>query len=120
MVNMKLAIFVKSSSREEPYQITVSSTIEEGLSIFCDCPAGVLGMHCKHKMAVVLGDQKILYDNEQLDDFHEISKWIANSNYSKFVLELQESEKELEALKKRIKNMKEKIARLMREGLKNG
>ncbi len=117
---MKLSIFVKSSSREEPYQITVSSTAKEGLSIFCDCPAGVLGMHCKHKMAIISGDQKILYDNEQLDDFNEISKWIANSSYSKLILELQESEKELEVLKKKIKNMKEKIARLMREGLKNG
>jgi uncharacterized Zn finger protein len=114
---METTILVKSSSRDEPYAVTVSLT-ENGLSIFCDCPAGEWGKYCKHKMAVVLSDAKILYDDEQVENFNKVLKWISESDYPDLVVELRESEKILEAAKKKIKNMKEKIARLMKEGLK--
>ena len=114
---MEITILVKSSSRDEPYVVTVSST-ETGLSILCDCPAGEWGKYCKHKVAIVLADEKILYDEEQTDNFNKISKWISESSYPNLVTELRESEKSLEAAKRAVKNQKEKIARSMKEGLK--
>ncbi len=115
--HMEITILVKSSSRDEPYVVAVSST-EKGLSILCDCPAGEWGKYCKHKMAIVLADEKILYDEEQTDNFNKISKWISESSYPHLVTELRESEKSLEAAKRAVKNQKEKIARSMKEGLK--
>lgn len=115
--HMEITILVKSSSRDEPYVVTVSST-ETGLSILCDCPAGEWGKYCKHKVAIVLADEKILYDEEQTDNFNKISKWISESSYPNLVTELRESEKSLEAAKRAVKNQKEKIARSMKEGLK--
>jgi len=114
---METTILVKSSSRDEPYAVAVSST-ESGLSIFCDCPAGEWGKYCKHKMAIVLADERILYDGEQKDNFTKVTEWIAESGYPRLVQELCESEKALELAKKNVKNQKEKIARLMKEGLK--
>lgn len=114
---METTILVKSSSRDEPYAVVVSSA-ETGLSIFCDCPAGEWGKYCKHKMAIVLADERILYDEEQVNNFKKVTEWIAESGYPDLVVELRESEKELEAAKKNVKNQKEKIARLMKEGLK--
>ena len=113
---MEITILVKSSSRDEPYAVAISST-ENGISIFCDCPAGEWGKYCKHKMAVALSDVKILYDDDQVENFNKASKWISESNYPKLIVELRESEKELETAKKKVKNMKEKIARSMKEGL---
>lgn len=114
---MEITILVKSSSREEPYAVAVSST-ESGLFIFCDCPAGEWGKYCKHKMAIVLADERILYDEEQNDNFKKVTEWISKSGYPDLVTELRTSEKALEEAKKNVKNQKEKIAKLMKEDLK--
>lgn len=114
---MEITILVKSSSRDEPYAVAVLSK-ESWLSIFCDCPAGEWGKYCKHKMAIVLADKKILYDEEQIDNFNKVTEWISVSGYPDLAQELRESERELEAAKKKIKHKKEKIAHLMKEGLK--
>jgi uncharacterized Zn finger protein len=115
---MEIIILANSSSRDEPYTVAISFT-ETGLSIFCNCPAGEWGKYCKHKMAVLLGDEKILYDDKQIENFNKASKWISESSYPLLVAKLRESEKELEAVKKTIKNMKEEIAYSMKEGLKS-
>ena len=114
---METTILVKSSSSDEPYAVAIAST-ESGLSIFCDCPAGEWEKYCKHKMAIVLADEKILYDEEQKNNFKKVIEWISKSGYPSLVMELRASEKELDAVKRNIKKQKEKIARLMKEGLK--
>ncbi|MCU7839742.1 MAG: SWIM zinc finger domain-containing protein [Candidatus Thiodiazotropha sp. (ex Troendleina suluensis)] len=114
---MEITILVQSRSREEPYAVAVSST-ESGLSIFCDCPAGKWGKYCKHKMAILLADEGIIYDEEQNENFKKVTEWISESGYSGLVTELRTNEKALEVAKKNVKNQKEMIARLMREGLK--
>ena len=113
---MERTILVRSSSRDEPYSVEISSTAEYGLTIICDCPAGEWGKYCKHKMSVALGDATILYDDEQIDGFNEISNWIDTSIYPNLFLEIRVVEKELAEAKKNVKSMKEKIARFMREG----
>ena len=115
---MERTILVKSSSREEPYSVEVSSTVEHGLTIMCDCAAGEWGKYCKHKMGVVLGDATILFDDEQIDSFKEISNWIASSNYPNLFSEIPVLEKKITEAKKNLKSMKEQIARFMRDGLK--
>ena len=114
---MERTILVKNSSREEPYSVKVSSTVEHGLTIMCDCVAGEWGKYCKHKMGVVLGDVKILFDDEQIDSFKEISNWIVSSNYPNLFSEIPVLEKN-NGGKKNLKSMKEQIARFMRDGLK--
>jgi uncharacterized Zn finger protein len=114
---MGTKILVKSSSRIDPYEVLVASN-EGGLSIYCNCPAGEWGKYCKHKMALVLGDEKILYDNHQIDNFNKVSKLIQESNYPVLIAELQDSEKKLEVAKKTVQSSKDKIAHLMKEGLK--
>ena len=62
-------------------------------------------------MAIVLADERILYDEEQSDNFKKVTEWISESRYPGLVTELRSSEKELELAKKNVKNQKEKIAR---------
>ncbi len=114
---MEITILASSSSRDEPYAVTISLT-ENGLSIFCNCPAGEWGKYCKHKMAFIFGDAQILYDDKQIENFIKVSQWISESDYPHLVAKLRDSEKELETVKKTIRNMKEKIALSMKEGLK--
>ena len=99
---MERMILVSSSSGEESYHVNVSSTAEHGITIMCDCAAGEWGKYCKHKMAVALGDATILYDDEQIDSFKEISNWIDSSSYPNLFSEIRVVEKQLaEAKKKR-------------------
>ena len=115
---MERMILVSSSSGEDSYHVNVSSTAEHGITIMCDCAAGEWGKYCKHKMAVALGDATILYDDEQIDSFKEISNWIASSNYPNLFSEIPVLEKKITEAKKNLKSMKEQIARFMRDGLK--
>ena len=69
-------------------------------------------------MGVVLGDVKILLDDEQIDSFKEISNWIVSSNYPNLFSEIPVLEKKITEAKKNLKSMKEQIARFMRDGLK--
>ena len=115
---MERMILVSSSSGEDSYHVNVSSTEEHGITIMCDCAAGEWGKYCKHKMGVVLGDATILFDDEQIDSFKEISNWIVSSNYPNLFAEIPVLEKKITEAKKNLKSMKEQIARFMRDGLK--
>lgn len=115
---MERMILVSSSSGEYSYHVNVSSTVEQGITIMCDCAAGEWGKYCKHKMGVVLGDATILFNDEQIDSFKEISNWIASSNYPNLFSEIPVLEKKITEAKKNLKSMKEQIARFMKDGLK--
>ena len=115
---MERMILVSSSSGEDSYHVNVSSTAEQGITIICDCAAGEWGKYCKHKMGVVLGDTTILFDDEQIDSFKEISNWIASSNYPNLFSEIPVLEKKVVEAKKNVKSKKEQIARFMKDGLK--
>jgi len=57
---MKVTIQAHSSSGGA-YQVEFSD--ESGhLRVFCHCPAGVLQQMCKHKMALIKGDRRMLHD----------------------------------------------------------
>ena len=113
---MKITILAKSSSGGEPY--SVYFTLKEGrLSIFCKCPAGIHGQLCKHKRKLLSNDASILFDPNQVDQLSQAVEWVEKSEYPQLLDELQESEKESEIAKKKVKAMKAKLARVMREGL---
>ena len=114
---METTVLVRSSSRDEPYRIVVMLD-ENGLSFYCDCQAGERGQLCKHKMALASGDSSILYNEEQSNNYNDVKSLVNKSNYPQLISELREYEKELEKVQKKIKGMKQKIARVMKEGLK--
>ena len=114
---MEITILIKSSSQSEPRSVLVTQD-DSGLSYFCDCPAGIRERICKHKMALVLGDDSILYDKDQRKSFDKVMEWVAQSGYPDLMKELKEAENELEPAKEKVGNIKEKIIRGMNEGLK--
>jgi uncharacterized Zn finger protein len=114
---MKITLFAKSSSRDEPYSVEFYN--KKGLlSVFCDCPAGIHGQLCKHKRALASNNKLMLFDNSQLEDFNKVNEWVMATDYPKLIEEVVETEKEIEALKKKLKSAKAMLARVMRDGLK--
>ncbi len=113
---MEITILTKSSSSPNPRTVQVIKD-DAGLSFFCDCPAGERGRICKHKKAVASGDEKMLYDEDQIANFNKAMDWVAQSGYPGLMKDLEESENELSSAHEKVKGLKEKIARGMKEGL---
>lgn len=112
---MEITIQVKSSG-DKPYDVIVSKN-DDGLSIFCNCQAGIYRKLCKHKLAIISADKKMLYSESQLNNLNNASKWISKTKYPTLVAELRKQEKELEIARKTLKNQKDKISVSMKEGI---
>ena len=70
---MKITIFAKSSSGESyPVEFMEDAA---SLRIFCHCKAGVLQQMCKHKLALIKLDSKMLYDSAQGAELEAIGLW---------------------------------------------
>jgi hypothetical protein len=70
---MKAILLAKSSSGE-PYNVEFL-TDTGSLRVFCHCQAGVLQRMCKHKLAFIHGDTRMLFDSKQASLMSEIHSW---------------------------------------------
>ncbi len=113
---MEIKVLVKSSSQPGPRSVLVVLD-DSGLSFVCDCPAGERGRICKHKKAMASADDSMLYGEDQRESFEKVMDWVAQSGYPDLMKELKEAENELESVKEKARDIKEKITRVMKEGL---
>lgn len=116
---MKIKLYARSSSRDEPYSVDFIN--EQGrIFIYCDCPAGEpahgQGL-CKHKLKLSCGDSSMLFDKNQINELNQVCEWIKDSELIRAIDELNNTENEVEQIKKRIKKIKGKIAHSMKEGI---
>ena len=127
MKNRQLIFHVVSSSGNGGYTISFKRTASSGsLSILCDCPAGIHGQLCKHKLALIGGDNSI-YDPDleaggfDEDKWTQALEWIEDSGMYELVHDYQGRMKKMEAEKRRLqtqmKNEKARLARLLSEGV---
>jgi len=114
---MEITVLIKSSSSSEPRSVLILQD-DSGLSIFCDCPAGDRGRICKHKKAIASGDVSMLYDEDQKENFEKAMEWVSQSGYPELMKELEEAENEMDTEKEKVREIKDKITRVMKEGLK--
>jgi uncharacterized Zn finger protein len=116
---MKVVVQIKSSSQPVPYEVSV--LVETGmLSIHCTCPAGEWGKYCKHKVAILLSDIGALYGDGEAEHFDEARKLIAASTLPALVAEIADAEKKAATAVAFAKKMKEKLAKIMNQGVKLG
>jgi hypothetical protein len=69
-------------------------------------------------------DHDILYDQSQRNDLNRIADWIQNSDFVEFIFErslfkkeLREAEDRLEAVKRNMKPVEDKMAQAMKDGI---
>jgi hypothetical protein len=110
---MKLKILAKSSSGG-PYDVEFFAD-GETIRVFCHCEAGVHQMMCKHKLALILGDEKMLFDATQVQLHDELKKWpqfpllqARGTRYEREVAEIETAKANLAKKEKAIKTQMSK------------
>jgi hypothetical protein len=117
---MKAILLAKSSSGES-YNVEFL-VVSGSLRVFCHCQAGVLQRMCKHKLAFIQGDVKMLFDLKQTTLLSEIHSWPEFGNLKVRVNEYEKKLTEIEMaqgeLTKKEKAMKAEFAYGLSHGFK--
>lgn len=86
----RIEISVRGSSGNS---YTVRFSLEENrITAFCSCPAGDNQQLCKHVIRIMNGDDSILYDSSQKQDFVAISSHLKRTTVPSLLSKLSESE----------------------------
>jgi hypothetical protein len=115
---MKVTLLAKSSSGGS-YNVEFVSD-GECVRVFCHCQAGLLHQMCKHKLALILGDTKMLFDAAQAPVLAEVRGWPQfarlAAHITRYAHELAEIEAAKAELGKREKAVKAQIGRDLTRG----
>jgi hypothetical protein len=117
---MKTTLLAKSS-HGEPHRVEF---VVDGTSmrVFCHCQAGVLQQMCKHKLALLKGDTKMLFEPEQAPLLAEIHSWPQFANLKSRLEEYEKRLGDVEIAKgelaKKEKAIKSEFARGLTFGFK--
>ena len=112
---MKIFLYAKSSDGVNYYK--VAFTNHQGIiSIKCDCHAGQLTKLCRHKLALIRGEEAILYDNSQGSELMIIKEWIKTSPLAQLLVDHDSLEKQIKEKQRELKIIKEVIEIAMRRG----
>ena len=104
--------FEVQGSAAEPYEVVIKRRDEQNLSAYCSCPAGQNGMHCKHRIGILIGKPKGVV-GDRADDLKTIETWVDGSDIASSLFELNAAEAELESLKSKVKKLKKTLAKAM-------
>lgn len=101
---MENIVFLVQGSAKNPYKVEFHKK-GNNITAKCDCKAGSLGQHCKHRINIIKGlKTKIVSDNsEQVDT---IQQWLEGSllldSYKEYVAadkKLKKAKKEFDSAK---------------------
>jgi uncharacterized Zn finger protein len=103
--------FLVQGSAPEPYEVTFLNK-EDDLLIFCTCPAGENGKHCKHRLALIEGDAGAIVSGNK-DDLVTALAWLQDTAIQEACVEFRQAEQDVESAKKRFNAAKRKLANVM-------
>ena len=115
---MKIILLARSSSGGS-YEVEFQP-VENSIRIFCHCQAGMLQHMCKHKLALIKGDMKMLFDPQQATLLSGIQSWPQfvglKARTDAYEKELGEIEAAKSKLASREKELKQRFARGLTRG----
>ena len=115
---MKATLLAKSSSGE-PYNVEFLAD-DGSLRVFCHCQAGVLQRMCKHKLAFIQGDVKMLFDPNQATQLLEIHAWPEFGNLKAHAAEYEKQLAEIETAQNALARKEKAIKAEFAHGLTHG
>lgn len=104
------------SSSGEPYDVHFK-LLENKLSVLCNCPAGIHGKLCKHKIGLLNGDSSFLFNKNEHATLDHIQRIVEKSKYEEIISLYNNLKKEIEIAQKKEKKLKEQIEHILKTGL---
>ncbi len=101
---------VKSKSSGTEYLIEVFPT-DDGPVITCTCPAGENGQYCKHRFALIRGDEKELVQSSH--PVADLQAMVAGSRLEAAINEMLAQEKAVQREQSKLRSIKKAVARIM-------
>ena len=111
-----LTLRAASSDGTKAYEVTFDRD-QGNIRITCTCPAGEIGKVCRHRLAFLRGDERMLFDRGQRDDLRTVLDWDEASAFTNLVKKLDEAERVQARAKREIAEIKKKIEAGMEQGL---
>jgi hypothetical protein len=105
-----MKFMIKSKSSGSIYTVGVSEN-DGNPVIKCSCPAGDRGQYCKHRFALIGGD-----DHEVIEATHDISdlvEFVRGTRLVETIYFMQTKEAEIREAQAGLKAIKKQIARMM-------
>jgi hypothetical protein len=119
VLQKEIRLLAKSSSGGS-YNVVFTLT-GDVLNCVCNCPAGQMRMNCKHKMALLIGDDSMLFDPYEKSKLVEVQEFIKQSNLlpslSDLYNEIEKIDRKISEYESRKRKIKIKIAALLRDGV---
>ena len=109
---MKELVFEIQGSEIDPYTVRIVERDKGNVSAYCSCQAGQNGLHCKHRLGLLSGNPVGLVGNRNID-VETVLSWVRGSDIETIIVQLQESEKQMENLKTQIAKLKRSFAKAM-------
>ncbi len=110
---MRNVLRVKSSDGTSSYSVEFNWDGHR-LEVLCDCRAGVLGQHCRHKEGLIHGDHSLLSDSSDGPALDEVVGWVRLSPVGTASTQLREAEERFKAAQVDAKAAKKSLERAMR------
>jgi hypothetical protein len=76
---MEIKILMKSEGETTPRAVFIKNDTA-GLTFHCKCPSGGQGYFCEHKIALVSGNNNMLFDESQDEIFRQVLNWVDQSD----------------------------------------
>lgn len=93
-------VFVIKGSGENEYKVHVGPKGDDGVTIHCDCRAGIFGKMCKHKLAVATGDPSLLLKRGDEARLRDVASKISKRSIGKLLENMEEARKQRDAAKR--------------------
>jgi uncharacterized Zn finger protein len=107
--------FLAKSSGTTPYQV-VFTHADSRLGATCNCPAGIFGKLCKHKLALLHGDASMLFDPNANPRLLKLSQLVQETAYPRLLAEIHQAEIALAKAKKLVDQSKKLLEKALKEG----
>lgn len=102
--------FEVQGSALEPYHVVFIKRSPVSIVGHCSCTAGEYGQNCKHRFAILEGNQEGLVSSNS-DDVKTVQSWIAGTDIEKALIKMRTLEKDAERIKNELSSTKKHLAK---------
>ncbi|NTW64971.1 MAG: hypothetical protein HGB21_01470 [Nitrospirae bacterium] len=105
--------FEVQGSEAQPYNVVFTKN-DHDISAHCSCRAGQVGLYCKHRIRIIMGEDEGVVSHN-LQDIHAIREWYSGTDVEAAIKALRKAETHLEEAKSEVAKQKKRLAIVLRK-----